>query len=576
VVQDAVNPMEGIPHEMRGFPQWVCSGRNKEPVNPKSGQHAKTNDPATWTSYDEAVEATQRYDLCGVGFVLTKEDPFFVVDLDGCIDPETGELSRWADELLEQFSGTYIERSRSDTGLHIVARGRPSRDRTRLWRENSQGIEVYANGQYVELTGKRLCGEHVLPRQEALDWLYSEYFSAEYPEDVSKPAGVAEGVPLTLSDRELLSKMQNTGDYTHFIELYRSGDWSRYSSRSEADLRLCGMLAFWTQRDAERMDRFFRKSGLITPKWDEHHFADGSTYGQHTIQLAVQNCRQVYDPTQEFEASEEVRSKLDRCMEELLLDPWRGRSGPTDRNVLKALIQVAREHGKVHRDGVVVSRSVRDLALDAGCGSTKTVSRAIIRLRRKGKIRMVREGSSRRANTYLIIISSNVPHSLHRRVVNYGVHSSTRARRPYTPSSEGYSKAGRRLAGAEAVTGIGPRRAQILDYVHSIPNPVTLVEISSYLEQSKSYVKSQHLKRLLDEGLLVEVEEEVYDTPPQVEERFERHLEDSGCAAREQRQREAVERERFAWRLKQSEKAGTGSEPPDYGEDWTSYLESPV
>ena len=45
------------------------------------------------------------------------------------------------------------------------------------------------------------------------------------------------------------------------------------------------------------MDRLFRQSGLMRPKWDEKHFSDGRTYGQNTIDKAVLGCREVYTST---------------------------------------------------------------------------------------------------------------------------------------------------------------------------------------------------------------------------------------------------------------------------------------
>jgi hypothetical protein len=75
------------------------------------------------------------------------------------------------------------------------------------------------------------------------------------------------------------------------------GDWKgRYPSQSEADLALCSKLAFWFQKDAVRIDRFFRQSSLFRPKWDEKHHGDGSTYGQKTVEMAISGCRDVYVP----------------------------------------------------------------------------------------------------------------------------------------------------------------------------------------------------------------------------------------------------------------------------------------
>jgi len=44
------------------------------------------------------------------------------------------------------------------------------------------------------------------------------------------------------------------------------------------------------------MDRLFRQSGLVREKWDEVHFADGSTYGEKTIERAISNTTEFYDP----------------------------------------------------------------------------------------------------------------------------------------------------------------------------------------------------------------------------------------------------------------------------------------
>jgi len=52
-------------------------------------------------------------------------------------------------------------------------------------------------------------------------------------------------------------------------------------------MSLCDMLAFWTNRDPTRMDRLIRRSGLWRPKWDEVHYANGETYGEHTIDEAI-------------------------------------------------------------------------------------------------------------------------------------------------------------------------------------------------------------------------------------------------------------------------------------------------
>jgi primase-polymerase (primpol)-like protein len=100
-----------IPDELKALPQWVCTkivpGEKKNlkiPINAKTGQGASSTNPATWATYQEVEEMIAEWagfdhthvdkstgaELTGPlvlpGFVLTGADPYFVVDLDHCID----------------------------------------------------------------------------------------------------------------------------------------------------------------------------------------------------------------------------------------------------------------------------------------------------------------------------------------------------------------------------------------------------------------------------------------------------------------------------------------------------------
>jgi len=60
-------------------------------------------------------------------------------------------------------------------------------------------------------------------------------------------------------------------------------------------MALCCLLAFWTGGDRTQMKQLFRQSGLLREKWDEVHYADGSTYGK-TIERAIATTSEFYDP----------------------------------------------------------------------------------------------------------------------------------------------------------------------------------------------------------------------------------------------------------------------------------------
>ena len=61
------------------------------------------------------------------------------------------------------------------------------------------------------------------------------------------------------TDAEVLERAFAAKNGADVQALYR-GDVGGYGSRSEADLALCSMLAFWTGPDPEQLDRLFRGS----------------------------------------------------------------------------------------------------------------------------------------------------------------------------------------------------------------------------------------------------------------------------------------------------------------------------
>jgi putative DNA primase/helicase len=83
------------------------------------------------------------------------------------------------------------------------------------------------------------------------------------------------------TDDELIDIARRAANGDRFSRLY-VGEWrSTYESQSQADLALCGMLSFWTQGDAHRIDGLFRRSGLMRPKWDRRD------YRERTIERAI-------------------------------------------------------------------------------------------------------------------------------------------------------------------------------------------------------------------------------------------------------------------------------------------------
>lgn len=88
---------ENVPTEMTHLEQWVLW---KAELNEKNEYDkipyqlidlkASSVNPSSWSSFDKSVQKINGYD--GVGFVLTKDDDYIVLDLDDVhIDTETYE-----------------------------------------------------------------------------------------------------------------------------------------------------------------------------------------------------------------------------------------------------------------------------------------------------------------------------------------------------------------------------------------------------------------------------------------------------------------------------------------------------
>jgi hypothetical protein len=307
---------------IRDLMQWVCwrseerDGKlTKIPYSPHTSVRASSTDPETWADYSGAVKACKEHGYGGIGFVFTPEDDLCGVDLDGCLNPETGEIERWAQEIIHELD-SYSEISPSGTGVHVLVRG------TLLPGRNRKGrFEAYDRGRYFTVTGRHLAGtpQSIESRQEQLERVVQWVFggSDTESENGQSPNTLAPK-PNGLTDEELIQKALSASNGKRFSRLW-SGDMSGYGSHSEADLALCGMLAFWTGGDPIRMDRLFRASGLYREKWERAGYREG------TLSEALDGKSEFYQPSttvrlkngtgeDSSEEKEERRNQADRLI----------------------------------------------------------------------------------------------------------------------------------------------------------------------------------------------------------------------------------------------------------------------
>jgi primase-polymerase (primpol)-like protein len=242
-------------------------------------RRASVNDPATWSPFEVVLAAFLAGHGDGVGIVLG--DGVVGVDLDDVHDVCTGVFDADAVKIVRALE-SYTEFSPSGMGAHVLALGALPPGRRVLGH-----VEMYDSGRFFTVTGLHVAGTPVTieERTAALAVLHARLFPAPA---ASPRATFARSSVAAEDDETLLERAHAARNGNKFGALWR-GDTTGYPSHSEADLALCSLLGFWTGHDAARIDRLFRASGLMRPKWDEARGAQ--TYGAATIACALRGWR---------------------------------------------------------------------------------------------------------------------------------------------------------------------------------------------------------------------------------------------------------------------------------------------
>ena len=252
-----------IPKELKAnasFCVWKIEKRSgkptKVPYNPRNGQLAKTNDPATFSDFATAMKAYALGGWDGIGYRVS--EGIGAIDIDHCIR-EDGSLNDVAASILGFFPDTYFERSPSGTGLRGFFRLSPdfAYDRTVFYINNRKhGLEVYLPGstnRFVTVTGDVYRPGSVARNDEALQSVLDTFMKRAKPIN-----GSAIEACSYLSDDQVIEHASASESGDKFKSLM-DGNWSDgYDSQSDADMALVSILAFWCGNVEEQIDRIFR------------------------------------------------------------------------------------------------------------------------------------------------------------------------------------------------------------------------------------------------------------------------------------------------------------------------------
>lgn len=302
-----------VPAELKNMRQWVGfvldfnpdKGKNdKIPINTLLFNNARSNDPGTWTTFDKAILAIGKranYKVSrksgneyhtspvdGIGIMFA--NGIFGVDLDHVINPD-GSIDPAAQDIIDTID-SYTEYSPSGTGVHILCKGDipPGERRAGI-------IEMYNAGRFFTVTGQTYGAAKMLEERTAQAAAVHAKYLKKSVEPPAAPLTVGASVkdikPGRFQDDNSILQLAFNSRSGERIKALYGGDITAHSgsdrSQTGADLALCSDLVYWTNGEAAQVDRLFRSSGLMRPKWDAvHRPKDGATYGQMTIEKALQ------------------------------------------------------------------------------------------------------------------------------------------------------------------------------------------------------------------------------------------------------------------------------------------------
>ena len=159
------NSYQAVPSAMRTLRQWLVWRFEQKPGDKKPrkvpyylsgkrrmGEQGSVEDRAALGAFDEVCAAVAVGKFSGIGFAFLPGDGLIGIDIDGAIDPDTGEISDRAAAIIAACN-SYTEYSPSRKGVHIIVHGE-----SETFKSNDIGLEVFCGRQFFTVTGAPYAG----------------------------------------------------------------------------------------------------------------------------------------------------------------------------------------------------------------------------------------------------------------------------------------------------------------------------------------------------------------------------------------------------------------------------------
>lgn len=169
-----------IPPQLKGWKQWVFwrgvkhdeSDKKPTKIPFNATGAAKSNDRTTWMPF-VAMQTWMQRKMDGIAFVLSDDDPFSMIDIDGCVENEN--VSEFARKVIEYFD-SYTELSPSGTGVRIFVEGKiDAAIKHPRVNDKTLPLEIYSRSRVATVTGHVIRNRPVCNRQDKLTKTYETY-----------------------------------------------------------------------------------------------------------------------------------------------------------------------------------------------------------------------------------------------------------------------------------------------------------------------------------------------------------------------------------------------------------------
>lgn len=288
--------IENVPKEMKEQNKWVIVRTKVDDTDGKlkkflidchTGKFAKSDDPNTWSSFDEARKYATENGGVALAYALDGKDGICCIDVDHCVD-ENGKISDLGRTILSYKDKTLCEKSVSGNGVHLF--GKTKGYDVRVWSKDGE-MEFYQDSHFITMTGDDVVSKELMDIDASpLRDLIAEKFATRL--HYQQGVGI-EGLS-RMNDRDVVEKAMKSKNGQTFEALYKGEDLQ--NNHSNSDMKFMNMLAFWCNGDKEQMYRIFRTSGLYRAEKSD-------SYVECTIMKAIRDVGGRFQPQQQESSS---------------------------------------------------------------------------------------------------------------------------------------------------------------------------------------------------------------------------------------------------------------------------------